>query len=132
MRVLPYFEPPFPAIVRQCNLCGKKLAEEKYETVEARQIEARQAGGQFIFCTSCSPHVETLTQIIEQERANLDAAHERHKESTIRELTLAAYEDLIAGGSVPSADAARPSPTGKRRRPPATRIPNPKVTDAPS
>jgi len=134
--ILPYFEPLYPAIVRQCNLCGVKLGEEKYETVHARNMEAQQAQGCYLFCQSCSGKVDEIARKVAHEGAALDAAHETSKQERLREIArkelgLALLSAPADGSAAPPRDTATPAPPARvsRNRPQGS-IPNPRNAQA--
>jgi hypothetical protein len=129
--ILPYFEPLYPAIVRQCNLCGTKLGEDKFETVHARNMEAQASQGSYLFCQRCSAKVDDIARKVAHEGASLDAAHEKAKgerlrEIAQRELGITATEAPGGDPSAPPREAANPAPPARasRNRPQGS-IPNP-------
>ena len=131
--ILPYFEPLYPAIVRQCNLCGVKLGEDKYETIHARNMEAQQLQGAFVFCQDCAGKVDEIARKVAHEGAALDAAHEIAKQERLREIArnelgLAALPSAPADGSAaPPRDTATPAPPARvSRNRPRGSIPHPR------
>lgn len=114
---LIYFEPLYPAIVRQCNLCGTKLGDDKFETVHARNMEAQAAQGCYLFCQRCSVKVDDIARKVAHEGAALDAAHERSKQERLREI--AQRELGIEVDKAPGDDSAAPPREAATSAPPA-------------
>jgi hypothetical protein len=129
MKILPYFRPPFPAIIRQCQLCGRRIQEDKYETAQARSAEARARGGCFIFCLECAPYAADAAEQIAAHRAQLEAENAAEIETIMRQVTNEILNDLGAHVTEPRQEEPGSKPPAKptpNRRMGVTRIPNPK------
>jgi hypothetical protein len=114
--VLPYFKPLFPAIKRFCNLCGAETAADTFETQAVREMEAREKGGQYVFCAECQPFVGEVGQIIEAERSRLEADAARDINDKLEVL---AREALEARGRKPPGGEPHPPSTTARKAPAA-------------
>lgn len=105
---VPYFEPLYPGVVYRCQLCGSTISTDEYVTREARQTRARQAQGEYIFCMSCSPYLDELTQHLAAEGAKLDALHEKFKRDQLEILARGLLENLQAQRSGGATGAPKP------------------------
>lgn len=129
--VIPYFEPLYPAIIRQCQLCGTKIGEDKYETIHTRNMEALASQGALLFCMGCSERVDEIARKVAHEGAALDAAHEQAKQERLRDIARRELGLAISapegGTAAPPREVTPPAPParGSRNRPQGS-IPSPR------
>jgi len=113
--ILPYFEPLYPAVIRQCQLCGTKLGEDKYESMQARAMDAQAQMGHYLFCNECSGHIDDLTRKVEHEAASMDAEYEKARSQALRELAQKELDRLKAapGGGTAAREVQSPAPPAR-------------------
>ncbi|HUT59104.1 MAG TPA: hypothetical protein VNA25_14745 [Phycisphaerae bacterium] len=128
-KILPYATPPFKAVRLHCNRCDASLDRDSaFRTQACRDIEARNKGGEWIFCEGCEAKFEQESVDIEARLAALREKHAEELSELSKELWLEAIE-----GSRPRAPSSSKvgkgqsstAPKPARRRGGAT-IPNPR------
>ena len=122
---IPYLEPPYPAAVLQCQLCGTPVGEAPYFTATLTD-SARYLGSserrEVLVCHICQPRAQQLVDDLKALEERLDADYEAVKREEKRGL----IQRML--GMSPS----EPPAQKKRGRPPKSRtaeIPVPSHAD---
>ena len=137
---LPYFVPVYPAVIRQCQLCGAQTAIDEYLTQACRDMENRARGGEIVLCLSCGEFADEVQTILSEAATRMDLRHADERDEALRQLATQLVQERgpkPAGGRAKNPSRSRveaqaPSPSTRRKRVPGTsdaqnraRIPNP-------